>query len=67
MRTITIATGYTIIARNGRVLYDTIDVFEAFRVARRRNAIIERTDIHGEQAYMDANANTVIPPAHIIW
>ena len=64
---ITIVTGYAIIARSGRVLHETTNVWTAFRIARRRNAIVERTDIHGEQTYMDANAIPVRQPDLILY
>lgn len=60
MRAITIVTGYIVMTRNGVELWDAGDnVFEAFRIARRRHAIVYKVDANGDETYYDNNGNAI--------
>jgi hypothetical protein len=60
MRTITIVEGYNVMTNNGKVAYETLDVYEAFRIARRIRGFVEKTDIHGDLSFYYAeNGNRI--------
>lgn len=68
MQAITIVPGYNVLGENGRIVWETLDVFEAFRIARRRNGCVERIDVHGGSTFYYAeNGNRIMSSVFTVW
>lgn len=62
-QTIEVVTAYNVVTITGRVLFESIDVFEAFRIARKLNAktktFVERIKPNGDTMYFNLIADAM--------